>query len=467
MAEDNKEVATEQPQEQNKVENTNGDQPKVENGEQLTNGTTTNGTTEEPQPAEPVKEMRSIVVNNFGGLKSVKVIKKPEPAQPAEDEVLIRVQSAGLSFNDLLCRQGSLQNLPKPPFSLGFEAAGLVESVGSNVDLKVGYRVACLSNTQCWSELVLVNSKYVYKLPEDIDYDNAVALTLNYVLAHYLLFEVSNLKSGQSILIQSCAGGVGLALVQLASTVENVTIIGTASKAKHEKIEGVAHLFDHSDDYVTEIKKLFPEGINIVLSPSDSDLNKCYGLLKPLGSYNLYGSSNSNNGGLINSAKFWLQTEKIRPLKLFEENKTISGFNLRHFLYLQNGHDHVREIVDKVYNLFLSRKVNPIIDSRFAFEDVSDAMLRLQDRKNIGKIILDVNLQPKPKPVEEEQPVKKNRLSAKFLRRSDKNKEEKKEDDKKEEEVKAEEQVENGEKIVENTEKVQTNGEKAVVEATA
>lgn len=461
MAEDKKEVTTEQPQEQtNNVEN--GDK-KVENGAetQLTNGS--NGTTEETQVEQP-KEMRSIVVNNFGGIKSVKILKKPEPAQPAEGEVLIRVQTAGVSFNDLLCRQGTLCNLPKPPFSLGFEAAGLVESVGPNVDsLKVGDRVACLCNTQAWSELVLVNSKYVYKLPENIDYDNAVALTLNYVFAYYLLFEVANLKAGQSVFIQSCSGGVGQALVQLASTVENVTIIGTASKSKHEKIENVKHLYDHSDDYVTEIKKEFPEGVNLVLDCLYGDLSKGYGLLKPLGSYVLYGSSNVSNGGLISNAKFWWQSDKIRPMKLFEENKTISGFNLRQFLYHQDGHDHVRSTVEKVYKLFTDGKVKPTIDSRHAFEDVSDAMLQLQERKNIGKVILDVNLQPKPKPVDEEQPVKKSRFSTKLMKKSA-NKEEKKDDKQKDENNKPEEEKPTEESPVKTVEENKvTNGEKVEV----
>lgn len=94
MAEDKQEVATEQqPQQQEPVANQNGDSKPAANGEgQLTNGT--NGTTAEETPnVEPVKEMRSIVLNGFGQ-KSVKVLKKPEPAQPAEGEVLIRVQSA-------------------------------------------------------------------------------------------------------------------------------------------------------------------------------------------------------------------------------------------------------------------------------------------------------------------------------------------------------------------------------------
>ena len=56
--------------------------------------------------------------------------------------------------------------------------------------------------------LLFLHLQYVYKLPESIDYDNAVALTLNYVFAHYLLFEVGHLKPNQSVFIQSCAGGV-------------------------------------------------------------------------------------------------------------------------------------------------------------------------------------------------------------------------------------------------------------------
>lgn len=96
-------------------------------------------------------------------------------------------------------------------------------------------------------------------------------------------------------------------------------------------------------------------------------MNKLISLLKPLGHYVLYGSNNGNNS-IISAAKIWWQADKIKPNKLFEENKTVSGFNLRQFLYTQNGHDQVREIVEKVYNLFLDGKIKPTIDSRHAFE---------------------------------------------------------------------------------------------------
>lgn len=175
--------------------------------------------------------------------------------------------------------------------------------------------------------------------------------------------------------------------------------------------------------------------MNLVLDCLYGDINKGFGLLKALGHYVLYGSSNvANSGGLLNSAKFWWSSDKIKPVKLFEEhNKTISGFSLRQFLYQQNGHDHVRTTVERVYGLFLEGKIKPTIDSRFAFEDVNDAIQRLHERLNVGKVILDVHLQPKP--VEEEpQPVKKSsRFSTKnLLKKSSEKKEANKEENKEE-----------------------------------
>lgn len=83
---------------------------------------------------------------------------------------------------------------------------------------------------------------------------------------------------------------------------------------------------------------------------------------------------------------------------MFDENKTLSGFNLRHLLYQQNESDYVKGIVDKVFDLYKAGKIKPIVDSTYALEDVSDAMQKLHDHKNVGKVVLDPALEPKPKP---------------------------------------------------------------------
>lgn len=67
----------------------------------------------------------------------------------------------------------------------------------------------------------------------------------------------------------------------------------------------------------------------------------------------------------------WWQVDKVSPIKLFDENKTIAGFNLRHLLYQQNRADYISGIFDKVIELWRTEKIKPVVDSKWALEDVS------------------------------------------------------------------------------------------------
>ena len=90
--------------------------------------------------------------------------------------------------------------------------------------------------------------------------------------------------------------------------------------------------------------------------------------------------------------------DKVSPIKLFDENKTISGFNLRHLMYQHGGSAFARKAVNQVFQLWKEGKVKPVVDSTWALEDVPEAMQKMHDRKNVGKIVLDPSLEPKPKP---------------------------------------------------------------------
>uniref|UniRef100_A0A023FV99 Putative quinone oxidoreductase n=1 Tax=Amblyomma parvum TaxID=251391 RepID=A0A023FV99_AMBPA len=353
--------------------------------------------------APPAKEMRAIVLTGFGGLKTVKVLKKPEPAA-AEGELLIRVKACGLNFLDLMVRQGALDNLPKTPFIMGFECSGEVEAVGEGVtDFKVGDRVAALTEYKAWAELVTVPAKHAYILPASMSFDDAAAVLMNYVVAYALLFDIGNLREKQTVLMHSVGGGVGHAVAQLCKTVPDVTLIGTASKNKHDSLTNlVTHLLDHSSDYVQEVNKISPDGVDLVLDClCGEDCKKGYSLLKPLGRYVLYGTSCIVAGetkSFFSFAKSWWQVDKVSPIKLYEESKVISGFNLRHLLYQQGMHDYVKGVVSKVFSLYEQKKIAPVVDSSWAFEDVTEAMQKMHDHKNVGKLTLNPSLEPKPKP---------------------------------------------------------------------
>lgn len=352
--------------------------------------------------APPQKTMKSVVLTGFGSMKMIKVQQKPEP-KLADGEVLIRVKACGMSFPDLMVRQGVIDNPPKTPLILGFECAGEVEAVGENVtDFSVGDRVIALTDFKAWAELVSVSANTVYKIPDNMSFHDGAALLMNYITAYVLLFDLANLRKGQSLLIHSAAGGVGHAVLQLASMVEGVTVFGTASANKHEAIKDkVTHLFDHGIDYVQEIRKLSAEGVDIVLDClCGEDTNRGISILKPMGKYLLYGSSNIVTGetkSFFSFAKSWWQVDKVNPIKLSDDNKCVGGFQLRRLLFRQSQYGYVRNVVDSLLDLYRQGKIHPTIDSVWAFEDVGEGMQKLHDRKNIGKILLDPSKEPVPK----------------------------------------------------------------------
>ncbi|KAL5243904.1 hypothetical protein ACI65C_011314 [Semiaphis heraclei] len=390
------------------------EQPKAEG-----NGKAAVAAVEEP----PKAEMRAVVLTGFGGLKSVKILKKPEPTM-GEGEVVIRVKACGLNFQDLMARQGVIESLPKAPFILGFECSGVIEQVAEGVEkFKVGDRVVALPEWRAWSELVSVPAKNVFAIPDGLNYVDAAALATNYIVAYVLLFELGAVKPGSSLILHSAGGGVGQAVAQLCKTID-VTVFGVASKTKHEALKGtIDHLLERGSDYAAEVRKVSPEGVDLFLDcVCGEECSRGYSLLKPMGKYILYGSSNIVTGetkSFFSAAKSWWQVDKISPLKLFDDSKTLMGFNLRRVLFHQNQSEYVANIFNKVIGLWKDGKVKPVIDSTWAFEDVGEAMQKMHDRKNIGKIVLDPSLEPKPKPAT---PVKGKSKNA------DKEKEKKEED---------------------------------------
>lgn len=120
-----------------------------------------------------------------------------------------------------------------------------------------------------------------------------------------------------------------------------------------------------------------------------------------MGKYILYGSSNVVTGetkSFFSVARSWWQVDKVSPIKLFDENKSLAGFNLRHLMYQQDGVEYVKNTMTAVFDLWKGGKIKPTIDSTWALEDVAEAMQKMHDRKNIGKLILDPAMEPKPKP---------------------------------------------------------------------
>lgn len=249
-----------------------------------------------------------------------------------------------------------------------------------------------LNRSGMWQEEVTVPSAQTFLMPEAMTFEEAAALLVNYITAYMVLFDFGNLRPGHSVLVHMAAGGVGMAALQLCRTVENVTVFGTASASKHEvlKENGVTHPIDyHTTDYVDEIKKISPKGVDIVMDPlGGSDTAKGYHLLKPMGKVVTYGMANLLTGpkrNLMAMARTWWNQFSVTALQLLQANRAVCGFHLG---YLDGEVELVSRVVTHLLALYNQGHIKPRIDSVWPFEKVADAMRQMQEKKNIGKVLL-------------------------------------------------------------------------------
>ncbi|NXC46092.1 VAT1 protein, partial [Penelope pileata] len=337
-------------------------------------------------------EHRALVLTGFGGYEKVKVqTRRGGGCRPGE--LSVRVHACGLNFADVMARQGLYDRLPALPFCPGMECAGTVCAVGEEVrDRQVGDKVLVLARFGLWQEVVNVPAEQTFPMPEGMSFEEGAALLVNYITAYMILFDFGNLRPNQSVLIHMAAGGVGTAAIQLCKTVENVTIFGTASAAKHDllKESGVAHPIDYRTmDYAEEVRKISPKGVDIVMDPlGGSDTSKAFHLLKPMGKLITYGVTKLITGqkkNLMAMAKTWWNQFSINAIQLLHHNKAVCGYDLGN---MDEETELIKGVVVKLINLYNQGKIKPKIDSIWPFDQVADAMRHMQEKKNVGKVIL-------------------------------------------------------------------------------
>ena len=203
--------------------------------------------------------MRALVIPRHGPPDVLEVQERPDP-EPGPGEVRVRVRAAGINYADLLARAGLYRDAPDPPCVVGYEIAGEVETVGEGVDSwSPGDRVMGGSRFNGQAELVVTGQENLVPLPDDWSYEEGAALPVNYSTAYAAVVRYGTLRQGERVLVQAAAGGVGIAITQIARLAGAGEVYGTASPSKHDRIRelGVDHAIDYrSKDVVKEVRRI-------------------------------------------------------------------------------------------------------------------------------------------------------------------------------------------------------------------
>ncbi|XP_049827511.1 synaptic vesicle membrane protein VAT-1 homolog [Schistocerca gregaria] len=351
-----------------------------------------------PKVKEPSFETymeQAITLNGHGDLNRIKVEDAPVPEFIEDDLVEVEVFYCGLNFMDNYLRLGIIRNTDFPVI-MGSECSGIAPASGYEVcDIEEGQRVLCLKmQGGLFHGIAQVPRKNCFPVPDNIRLIDAVGLGLNFLVAYLCLFDLARLRTGQTVFMQSIAGGVGTAVVQLARLVPLVKIVGTASVTKHEKLRalGVDRVFRHDENYVGQILEEYPGGADIVINTNGGvDIEKCLKLVKACGRLINIGS---NSTAIYPKTKFWglkrpsWDTRQISTTHMIKRNCAVIGLNVGD--YLENDTKKVQKILTTVFQLYTREQIHPQIHSILEFEKVVDGMRQLCSRENCGKVILSV-----------------------------------------------------------------------------
>ncbi len=201
--------------------------------------------------------MKAIQISRTGGPEVLQYVDLPTP-KPGRGEVLVRAYSIGVHYFDLLIRSGRYRWMPKLPFVLGNDMSGHVVAGNAAGKLKVGQRVFIAGwdigfRGGLYAEYVAVPEKDIWPLPENIDLDEAAALS-NYALAWTLLHQVARGIEPRNVLVHGAAGGMGTALVDIArlAGANVIALAGSDEKCAFVRNRKAAHVINYNSEAVVE-----------------------------------------------------------------------------------------------------------------------------------------------------------------------------------------------------------------------
>jgi NADPH2:quinone reductase len=320
--------------------------------------------------------MRAIQINRTGGPEVLELVELPVP-KPGSGQVLVKIEAAGVNFIDTYLREGRYP--AALPFIPGQEAAGTVAEVGRDVGgFRVGDRVAWNGTRGTYAEFACAPATELIRIPEHMSIEQAAAVLLQGLTAHYLAFDTHAIQAGETILIHAGAGGVGLLLTQMAKRcgARVLTTVSNEQKAELSRGAGADKTIVYTvESFVEEVKRQTDgEGLPVVYdSVGKTTFEESLKCLRARGLLVLYGASSG----------------AVPPFDLIRLSTLGSLYVTRPTLkdYVRTRTELERRTND-VFGWVASGKLKVRIGARYGLADAAQAHRDLAGRKTTGKVLL-------------------------------------------------------------------------------
>jgi NADPH:quinone reductase len=320
--------------------------------------------------------VRAVRITEFGGPEVLGVSEVPDP-EPGPEEVLVRVQRAGVNFGDTHQRENQYVADREVPFVLGGEVAG--EVVHDARGFSAGDRVVGLLETGGYAELAAVPAKQAWAIPDGLEPDAALALLIQGLTAWHILRTSAHLAEGESVVVHSAAGGVGGLAVQLARAFGAGRVIATAGSVERRDqalAAGADVAVDPDAEDLTAALVEANEGspVDVVLETAGGRVfEQSLQALAPFGRLVAYGNSTREKVRTSNAA-------------LLKTSRAIVGFWLYHCL---ERRDMTEGPLADLFERAARGEVSPQLGRTYALSEVRRAHEDLAGRRTSGKLLLD------------------------------------------------------------------------------
>ncbi len=326
--------------------------------------------------------MRAVQISELSGPDAVSVVDavSPEPTHmltPGEG-ILIDVKAAGVAFPDVLQTRGLYQLKPDLPFIPGAEVAGTVAQAPAGSGFQVGDRVMAFTVLGGMAELAVAPAYLTFALPEQLDFAQGASVILNYHTAYFALKLRGRLAEGERVLVHGAAGGVGTAALQVAKALgaSTIAVVSSDEKERVAREAGAEQVVRSDGEWREQALELSGGGVDVVLDPVGgerfTDSLRC---LREDGRVLVVGFAEGS-----------IPEVKVNRLLLRNVSVVGAGWGA----YVMGSPERNRAIGEAVGKMVDEGFVRPIVGACFALEDAPDAFRTIDQRRALGKVVLNV-----------------------------------------------------------------------------
>lgn len=317
-----------------------------------------------------MNKMKALLCTELGDPELLNVSEVDIP-NLGDDEVLVKVEAAGVNFPDALLVQGKYQIVIDPPFIPGNEICGVVESAGSNVSIPTGTKVIGLPPIGGFAEYVSINKNLIIPVNSDFDVLSGASLPINYGTSYYALKRRAKAVSGETVLILGASGGIGTASIQLSKIMGLNTICAVGSEEKEAYVRnlGADEVIRYDKEDLKESAKSLTNGngVDIVIDPVGGDATEqalrataFNGRLLVIGFANGLIPKISLNLTLVKGVSivgvWWGRWTNTSPKETAEDFEELVGFVNNNQLEIEPKNIYTLEEASKALSNFLQRK---------------------------------------------------------------------------------------------------------------